>query len=254
MLRSLKRIKEPPLRDEQYSINERAGELYALEKEKETLVKEVKRLGEIFFRLEEGEKKVRAGVENITTERLSVIAKISKEISSELEEKGSVLRDQSEQLDKRVLFLSELSDYFYAYARILEAEKLLNERREVLLDKREIDTLKAKERAVARGSKAKETLRKASKVGEYINDRYKTVDAISRWFEKEAEKEKHRSEVWAKTIALREKKVAAEKRALKKIEKKQDDRGIWLMDREEMLSRTMLEVEKAKRDIISKDG
>jgi len=197
-LRSLKKIKEPPLRDEQYSIKERAGELRGLEKERDTLAKEIKKLSEIFFHLEEGEKKVRANVEGMTTERLSVISNISKEISNELEEKGSVLRGKSEHLDKRVLLLEEMFEYIFAYAQIAEAKTSLNERTEAFLKESYRDSLEVDRTTQIREAKAKQELRRARRVGGTIDAKYEKADEIARWFEREAEKERNRLDIWAK--------------------------------------------------------
>ena len=252
-LTSLKRIKEPPLQGEQYSLKERSGEIRELEKQRDILAKEVKKLSEIFFRLEEGEKKVRANVEGMATERLSVISNISKQISSELEKKSNKLVEKSTQLDEKDSLLAEMFEYLYAHAQIVEAEASLNARRGVLLDKRGRDVAKSEKDTAFLLSGARKRLKNASEKARGIDGRYEKADKIAKWFENESDKEKHRLDVWAKTIKLREKKVAAEKRALKKIEKKQEDRGLWLIDREEMLSRTMAEIKMRENAIISDD-
>jgi len=243
-LTSLKRIKEPPLKGEQYSLKERSGEIDDLLRQRDTLTKGVKKLSGIFFGLKEGEKKVRANVESIATERLSVISEISKEISSELKEKSNKLENKSIKLDETDVFLTELSKYLYAYAQIVEAEKLLNQRRGVLLEERVIDTSKLRKKAETLFSKAKESFKRSKRIKGTIDGRYEKVDEITKWFEEKADKEQKKIEVKLKKIGLRNKVLKSEKRHIEKEKEGLSKRLIQIIDKERRFDRVIAEFKR----------
>jgi len=238
-LTSLKRIKEPPLTGEQYSIKERANEVRDLEKRRDTLAMQVKKLSEIFFRLEEGEKKVRENVEGMTTERLSVIAKLSKQISTELEEKSDELKKKSSESDKRETLLLDLSEYLTTYARINQDGRLSNEKTVLSLKKRSDGIKKSKKDALIFKSEAKAELKMANKVKSSIDGKYEEIAKICKWFEEEADREKYVLTAWSRTMSIIEKTAVTQIALSKEVLEENDKREGWLDDREKTLRRTI---------------
>ena len=249
-LTSLKKIKDPIFRGQEHSIKERTKELKGYREEKLQLVKQIKQLGRIFFRLKEGKKMAEKAAGEITTERLKTLEYLAREVSSELEADAGKLRKKSKKLDKRDVFLQGLFVYLSELMKIAEDTRLSSEQKAVKLDSKLGRVLKEKKRLLELKREAQELKEKAHLDSREINDRFLAIDKITRWFESEASKEKSRLEIWAGTLGIREKKVRAGKRGIKQFEEELDKREKWLDDREQTMSRTMSEIKKLQSDII----
>ena len=246
---SLKKIKEPPLRGEQYSIKERTGEVAGLEKERDDLSKEIKKLGKIFFRLGRGVDAAKITAKEITSERLQTIEYIAREVSSDLKKQASVLRNKSDRLSKTESFLIELSDYLVKYCVICEAETSLNTRRGADLDKRDGNSLKREKTAKKLKVKREEALEEAkTKLGDA-----KRKDALAdkdlKFINNQLIKAKKKIEsrdkelrLLAKKIEAKSKNMKVERRRLKKMETR-------LLDKEATLVRSAREVEKKAKEV-----
>ena len=249
-LTSLKDLKKPPLHGQEFVIEERTKEINNLREQKLLLVDQIKQLGRVFFKLKEGTEMAEKVAGEITTERLKTLEYLAREVSSELKADAEVLRKKSKKLDKKDVFLQDLFEYLSKAMKITEDARLENEQEAVQLGAKLGKVLKDKKEALELKTEAQRKEKKAKDLLKGVEDRFSVIDKIARWFEKEADKEKARLEIWAKTVALREKKVAAEKRALKKVAEKQEEKGLWLLDQEGILSRTMSEIRKRENDII----
>ena len=225
-------------------------EIKKLEKRKELLLKKVDLLTESFDFLEDSQEKVSEAFDKFGQERIDTLTGISKALQLEIHAESSKLSKKFSDLRELERFSEAFADFYTKYAKIVEADTLTNARRGTKLDEKVSRVLKEEERLKGISLWARELLQKARSKWSEVDGKYEKIKETTSWFENEADKEKGRLDIWAKTLEFREKKVASAKRVLKKAGEKQEKKGLWLLDQEEILRRTMSEVRKRENDIM----
>ena len=94
-------FKKPALRGRELIIEERAKEIDDLREQKLQLIRQIRKLKESIFLLEEKKEETKEAVKEITSERLETLNRTAKKVASQLEADAEVLRKKSKKLDKR---------------------------------------------------------------------------------------------------------------------------------------------------------
>ena len=186
-----------------------------------------------------GRKRIEEGLEAFGKDRIDVLSGISRALGLKIESEMERLTKRAGDLGRREELISELSDYFVSFGKIIETRAVLNATEREELVEMAKDVGKMKRDASERLRTAQDRLFKAGGKLKDADKRYGTADKLASFFEKEADREKHRLTSWAGTIRIREKAVASEKRRIKEFEKELDQREGWLDDREKTLGRTI---------------
>ena len=101
-LTSIKKVKEPLLKEKEFFNEETSKTSKDLKIEKRRLLKEVKKLGDIFFELKKGVELTKEGTRNYATQRLKIIENIGKEINDNLQKETETLKEKSKELDRKI--------------------------------------------------------------------------------------------------------------------------------------------------------
>lgn len=120
-LTSLKKIKDPFFRGEEFRMAETSQTNNELIQQKAKLLQEIGKLSNIYFSLKRGSEKVKQDIVGFETDRIKTLEFLGKEVSLELDEEAGVLQKRSEDLDKDQLFLEELYDYAQELMPIMES-------------------------------------------------------------------------------------------------------------------------------------
>jgi chromosome segregation ATPase len=225
-------------------------EIGKLKKRRKLLLGQVDRLAESFDFLKGSQEKASEAFDKFGQERVAVLTGISNALQLDVQKELSKLSVKSKKVSESEGFLTELADYLVRHSEIVEAEASLNARRGVELNKEVSKVLKEGERLKKVSFQARELLQKAKSKWSEVDGRYERADKLASFFENEADREKARLEIWARTVDLREKKAKKQKRLNKEVERENDEREGWLDDREKTLGRTISRLRKAGHDII----
>jgi hypothetical protein len=120
-LTSLKKIKDPFFRGEEFRMAETSQTNHELIEQKSKLLQEINKLSNIYFSLKRGSEKVKQDMVGFETDRIKTLEALGREVNLELDEEAEVLKKRSEGLDQDQLFLEELYDYASELMPIMES-------------------------------------------------------------------------------------------------------------------------------------
>lgn len=138
-LTSLKKIKDPFFRGEEFRMAETSQTNHELIEQKSKLLQEINKLSNIYFSLKRGSEKVKKDIVGFETDRIKTLEVLGREVNLELDEEAEVLKKRSLELDQDQLFLIELSDYVselmpIMYSLCVDYEEKLEETEKMTLD------------------------------------------------------------------------------------------------------------------------
>lgn len=120
-LTSLKKIKDPLFRGQEYRMAETSQTVGELIEQKSKLLTEINKLSNIYFSLKSGSEKVKKDIVGFETDRIETLEALGKEVNLELDEEAEVLKKRSQDLDQDQLFLEEMFDYAQNLMPIMES-------------------------------------------------------------------------------------------------------------------------------------
>lgn len=214
-------------------------EVVSLREEKIELQREVGRLASLLFELKEDSEDIEEGITSYATGRISLISSVGEKLSKTLAKEASTLEERSRDLDSHLLLLTEFVEFYSKYAEIQEESAAVLDSKHADLGEKEVIIKKRLRTSKKRSSEATDALGKANSVLQSADSEYKEADRLSTFFELEADKEKNRLEIWARTVSLRENKTEKQKKINKTFEGELDKREGWLDDRERTLRRNI---------------
>lgn len=211
----MKKVKPTVLRGRDLEIETTNSDVVRLRSEKDKLLKDIKRLGDIFFGLKKAKEESEKKFDDYATSRVMALEHIAREVSDELKVRAEELSKRAVMIDKRNKRLDSLKKDLDRRESFIEAsDKALTDLSESLSKQKDSIDSDRKKLSQMQGKMGGKMSNIAKREKE-IDGLYAKAEKLVSFFEKEADKEREELTDYKDDLKRKELDLKGREKALK---------------------------------------